>query len=233
MHKLHQFLNKCYTFKHAIKFICWMYFFKAEEDREFRERQLEQEERMAKEMARIHDEKLRDEKMRQYIKENRLVMSRYNVFLYLNSMFILLDLSFIVSAELRELELKLKSAYLNRERAAQVAEKETMRYEATVSVNSDYVIYLGLYPVTNGALKSFQRQEAAIARKIKEELERAQIENEKQEQKRYEEVVRYQQDLEQQLEEKERKRQEAYEEFIKEKLLVDEIVRKIYEEDQM
>lgn len=46
-------------------------------------------------------------------------------------------------------------------------------------------------------------------------------------------MVRYQQDLEQQLEEKERKRQEAYEEFIKEKLLVDEIVRKIYEEDQM
>lgn len=210
-----------------------MYFFKAEEDREFRERQLEQEERMAKEMARIHDEKLRDEKMRQYIKENRLVMSRYNVFLYLNSMFILLDLSFIVSAELRELELKLKSAYLNRERAAQVAEKETMRYEATVSVNSDYVIYLGPYPETNCALTSFQRQEAAIARKIKDELERAQIENEKQEQKRYEEVVRYQQDLEQQLEEKERKRQEAYEEFIKEKLLVDEIVRKIYEEDQM
>ncbi|KAI7813914.1 meiosis-specific nuclear structural protein 1 [Triplophysa rosa] len=155
---------------------------KAEEDREFRERQLEQEERMAKEMARIHDEKLRDEKMRQYIKEN--------------------------SSELRELELKLKSAYLNRERAAQVAEKQAMRYEAT-------------------------RQEAAIARKIKDELERAQIENEKQEQKRYEEVVRYQQDLEQQLEEKERKSLEAYEEFIKEKLLVDEIVRKIYEEDQM
>lgn len=83
------------------------------------------------------------------------------------------------------------------------------------------------------AFTFFQRQEAAIARKIKEELERAEMENEKQEQKRHEEVVRYQQDLEQQLEEKERKRQEAYEEFIKEKLVVDEIVRKIYEEDQM
>ncbi|XP_016309913.1 meiosis-specific nuclear structural protein 1-like isoform X2 [Sinocyclocheilus anshuiensis] len=44
---------------------------KAEEDRQFRERQLEQEERMAKELARINNEKLRDEKMRQYIKENR------------------------------------------------------------------------------------------------------------------------------------------------------------------
>lgn len=29
---------------------------------------------MAKEVERIHYEKLRDEKMRQYIKENRLVM---------------------------------------------------------------------------------------------------------------------------------------------------------------
>lgn len=59
------------------------------------------------------------------------------------------------------------------------------------------------------------------------------MEQEKQEHKRYEEVVQYQQELEQQLEEKEHKRQEAYEEFLKEKLMVDEIVRKIYEEDQM
>ena len=30
----------------------------------------------------------------------------------------------------------------------------------------------------------------------------------------------------------EKKRQEEYEEFLKEKLMIDEIVRKIYEEDQ-
>ena len=30
----------------------------------------------------------------------------------------------------------------------------------------------------------------------------------------------------------EKKRREAYEEFLKEKLMIDEIVRKIYEEDQ-
>lgn len=79
---------------------------------------------------------------------------------------------------------------------------------------------------------SYQRQEAAIARKMKDEHERAEMEKEKQEQKKYEEVARYQQELERQLEEKDRKRQEAYEEFLKEKLMVDEIVRKIYEEDQ-
>lgn len=52
------------------------------------------------------------------------------------------------------------------------------------------------------------------------------MEQEKQDHKRYEEVVQYQQELEQQLEEKEHKRQEAYEEFLKEKLMVDEIIRK-------
>lgn len=155
---------------------------RAEEDKLFRERQLEQEERMAKELARINNEKLRDEKMRQYIKEN--------------------------SVELRELELKLKSAYLNRERAAQMAEKEAMRYETL-------------------------REEAIIARTMRDEHELAEMEKEKLEQKKYEEVVRYQQELERQLEEKERKRQEAYEEFLKEKHMVDEIVRKIYMEDQM
>lgn len=43
----------------------------AEEERINREKQLEQEERMAKELARINYESQREEKMRQYIKENR------------------------------------------------------------------------------------------------------------------------------------------------------------------
>lgn len=79
----------------------------------------------------------------------------------------------------------------------------------------------------------FQKEQADIARSRKSEQERAAIEQEKQDQRRYEELVRYQQELEKQLEEKERKRQESYEEFLKEKLMVDEIVRKIYEEDRM
>uniref|UniRef100_A0A8C1VSN9 Meiosis-specific nuclear structural protein 1 n=1 Tax=Cyprinus carpio TaxID=7962 RepID=A0A8C1VSN9_CYPCA len=113
---------------------------KAEEDRQFRERQLEQEERMAKELARINNEKLRDEKMRQYIKEN--------------------------SGQHRWQRRK------------------------------PCLLFSGF---AYCEFTSYQRQE---------------------------------QELERQLEEKERKRQEAYEEFLKEKLMVDEIVRKIYEEDQ-
>lgn len=65
------------------------------------------------------------------------------------------------------------------------------------------------------------------------EQERAAVEQQKLEQKRHEELAQYQRELEQQLVDKERRRQEAYEEFLKEKLMVDEIVRKIYEEDQM
>ena len=67
---------------------------------------------------------------------------------------------------------------------------------------------------------------------MEEEYKRAlEFEREK-EVKRWEESVRYQEQLENQLLEKERRKQEAYEEFLKEKLMIDEIVRKIYEEDQ-
>lgn len=67
---------------------------------------------------------------------------------------------------------------------------------------------------------------------MEEEYKRAlEVEREK-EVKRWEESVRYQEQLENQLLEKERRKQEAYEEFLKEKLMIDEIVRKVYEEDQ-
>ena len=67
---------------------------------------------------------------------------------------------------------------------------------------------------------------------MEEEYHRAlEVEQEKEIQ-RWEESVRYQEQLEKQLTEKERRKQEAYEEFLKEKLMIDEIVRKIYEEDQ-
>ena len=67
---------------------------------------------------------------------------------------------------------------------------------------------------------------------MQEEYQRAlEVEREKEKQ-RWEESVHYQEQLEKQLAEKERRKQEAYEEFLKEKLMIDEIVRKIYEEDQ-
>lgn len=68
---------------------------------------------------------------------------------------------------------------------------------------------------------------------MKEEYERVAKEESSAELRRNKEKIIYQQELEKQLEEQERKRQDAYEEFLKEKLMIDEIVRKIYEEDQM
>ncbi|KAI9530576.1 hypothetical protein NQZ68_000066 [Dissostichus eleginoides] len=51
-------------------------------------------------------------------------------------------------------------------------------------------------------------------------------------QKRLKAMVQYQREMELQLREKERKRQEAYDEFLKERLLVDELVGKMYDEGQ-
>lgn len=57
----------------------------AEEERINREKQLEQEERMAKELARINYETQREEKMRQYIKENRYAHLLYILGQYTNT----------------------------------------------------------------------------------------------------------------------------------------------------
>lgn len=57
-------------------------------------------------------------------------------------------------------------------------------------------------------------------------------ESAKQEQ-RNKERAKYYLDLEKQLEDQERRKQDAYEQLLKEKLMIDEIVRKIYEEDQL
>ncbi|NXW53474.1 MNS1 protein, partial [Eurystomus gularis] len=153
-----------------------------EENSRQRALQLEQEERLAAELARLHREKLKDEKMRQQVRENSL--------------------------ELRELEKKLKSAYMNKERAAQIAEKAALRCEK-------------------------MKCEAEIDQKMKEEYERLMKEESSAELRRNKEKIMYQQELEKQLEEQERKKQDAYKEFLREKLVIDEIVRKIYEEDQM
>ncbi|KAL7980281.1 hypothetical protein Chor_014610 [Crotalus horridus] len=80
----------------------------AEENKKLKALELQQEEKLATELARLNHNKLKDEKMRQQIKEN--------------------------SIELRELERKLQSAYMNKERAVQIAEKEALKYEKMSSL---------------------------------------------------------------------------------------------------
>ncbi|XP_019587881.2 meiosis-specific nuclear structural protein 1 isoform X1 [Rhinolophus sinicus] len=155
---------------------------KAEENKRLKELQLEQEEKLAMELAKLKHESLKDEKMRQQVREN--------------------------SIELRELEKKLKAAYMNKERAAQIAEKDAIKYEQ-------------------------MKRDAEIAKTMMEEHERMTKEENAAEDRRNKLKVQYCLDLEKQLEEEEKKKQEAYEQLLKEKLMIDEIVRKIYEEDQL
>nr|KAF6485988.1 meiosis specific nuclear structural 1 [Rousettus aegyptiacus] len=155
---------------------------KAEENKRLRELQREQEEKLATELAKLKHESLKDEKMRQRLREN--------------------------SIELRELEKKLKAAYMNKERAAQIAEKDAIKYEQ-------------------------MKHDAEIAKTMMEEHERVIKEENAAEVKRNKIKAQYYLDLEKQLEEQEKKKQEAYEQLLKEKLMIDEIVRKIYEEDQL
>ncbi|EDL26252.1 meiosis-specific nuclear structural protein 1, isoform CRA_c [Mus musculus] len=155
---------------------------KAEANKMLRDRQLEQEERLANELARLKHESLKDKKMRQQVREN--------------------------SIELRELEQKLKAAYMNKERAAQIVEKDAMKYEQ-------------------------MKRDAEIERIMMEEHDRLLKEESAKQERRNKERAQYYLDLEKQLEDQERRKQEAYEQLLKEKLMIDEIVRKIYEEDQV
>lgn len=68
---------------------------------------------------------------------------------------------------------------------------------------------------------------------MKEEYDRFLKEEMSAELRRNQEKKTYHQELDKQVEEQEKKKQEAYEEFLREKLMIDEIVKKIYEEDQM
>ncbi|XP_054983844.1 meiosis-specific nuclear structural protein 1 [Sorex araneus] len=155
---------------------------KAEENKRLKELQLEQEEKLATELARLKHESIKDEKMRQKVREN--------------------------SFELRELEKKLRAAYMNKERAAQIAERDAIKYEQMA-------------------------RDAEIARTMQEEHERLTKAENAAEDKRNQVKAQYSLDLEKQLEEQELKKQEAYKQLLQEKLMIDEIVRKIYEEDQM
>ena len=96
---------------------------------------------------------------------------------------------------------------MNKERHAQIAEKEAHKFDDML-------------------------EDAKIMKQMKAEAERAEREQEERNASKHVEKLRYKEDLMKQLEEKEYARQKAYEEFLKEKLIIDEIVRKLYEEDQ-
>lgn len=152
----------------------------AEEKRQ-REAQLAAEQALADELETLRLEKQRDDKMRQQIRET--------------------------SSELRELEEKLRAAYMNKERAAQIAEKTVERLED-------------------------EQKDQELFRMMEREMQKAQDNQDRKQQCRDKAAIDYQQELERQLEEQEQKKQIEYEQFLKDKLLIDQAVQKINEEDQ-
>lgn len=154
---------------------------RAAEEKRQKDAQQQAEETLANELETLRLEKMRDEKMRQQIRES--------------------------SYELRELEEKLRAAYMNKERAAQIAEKMAERHDD-------------------------ETKDRELFEMMKIEEEKSRENALKKQSARDQAAVEYQEQLERQLEEQEHKKQMEYEEFLKDKLLIDEAVRKIHEEDQ-
>ena len=154
---------------------------KSAEAKQQKDAQLTAERNLAEGLENLRLERMRDDKMRQQIREN--------------------------SIELRELEEKLRNAYMNKERAAQIAEKKAEILEQ-------------------------EKVEVKISEQMNSELEKAHIAQINQQKLKDEAAVEYQKELEKQLLEQEHKKQMEYEIFLKDKLMIDDMVRKIEEEDK-
>ncbi|KAJ3029295.1 mannosyl-oligosaccharide alpha-1,2-mannosidase [Rhizophlyctis rosea] len=139
------------------------------------------EEEVVRQVEQIRQQQLREEKMRQSIREN--------------------------STELRELEKKLNYAYMNKERALQREQKKLKAQE-------DKAAETALISTMNARLDADRQRE----------LER--------ERETYEKNLQYHQALHDQLAEAEARRQAEFEQFLREKQMVDEVIRKIWEEDE-
>lgn len=67
---------------------------------------------------------------------------------------------------------------------------------------------------------------------MRNEIDKAEEDRHQQELRRQQEMIHYKQELEQQIETNKLNKQKAYEEFLREKLIIDEIIQKIHEENQ-
>jgi hypothetical protein len=142
---------------------------------------LQREEELVREMQMFHQQQVKEQKLRQAIRET--------------------------SVELRELEQKLNYAYMNKERSLQLQEKKLLAEKAVLEDNALY----GNWKVQA------------------EKVEQDELDSQKRNQ---EKVVEYQKSLHKQVEENNQKQKEEYRQFLKEKAMVDEIVKKIQQENE-
>ncbi|KAG8229916.1 hypothetical protein J437_LFUL008248, partial [Ladona fulva] len=143
--------------------------------------QLRQEMQREEELEKIERKEFVELKIRQRIREN--------------------------SEELRHLERQLKAAYVNKELAAQLAEKEANRLANKYHEEFE---------------KASLRKQWAEEEKCEKELEKLKMEQK----------AEYLQDLLKQEKYEEERRREAYEDFLREKMLIDKVVQLMHEEDQ-
>lgn len=148
--------------------------------KEEREKNEKQEMALAAHLKQLKLEKLRDEKMRQRIREE--------------------------SSEIRQLKSQLEAAYATKEREAQIKDKEE---RIVAEITADLV------------------HNAQTEREMKEHVRAA----EDAETQRIIANEKYQKDLQEQVKTRQLEEEFAYQQYLKEKLVVDEVVRKIYEED--
>jgi len=145
------------------------------------EYQHERENSLARELDSIKRDEIRQLKLRQQLREN--------------------------SHELRDLERKLKAAYVNKELAAQIAQKEADKINDKIEAQRTYEIM----------------QEAIIR---EEELKRTMAE---------EDILKkaqYKQELQEQIILGEKSKRYLYEEFLREKKMIDDIIQRIHDEDE-
>lgn len=150
-----------------------------EEARIQSERQAADEDQMANELYLQHCERMKEEKLRQQLREN--------------------------NQELRELEMKLRAAYVGKAIKAQLAEREVMRLKEKLDLQRE-----------QDEMHEKRRREDEESLKLKEK--------EKERQRALRQV------LQNQMVDKRLSSQRLYEEYLKEKKIIDDIVKAILEE---
>ncbi|CAH8827476.1 unnamed protein product [Trichobilharzia szidati] len=139
------------------------------------------DESLAKQLSKIQLERLSEQKLRQKIRNE--------------------------SMELRELENKLRSAYVAKQQLAQIAEKRAHAYDL----------------MTEEALQAHQ-----LASQLGDDL----IVAEEEETRRKESQMKHRKELDAQMMEQAELRKKAYEEFLRDKQMIDEVVNRIRQEDE-
>lgn len=138
------------------------------------------------------------------------------------------------SDELKELQAKIKAAYLNKERNAQITEGQYRKQQDLVSASHLLVViplFVSILLVLTRFLLFFQEQDAAIDieylhRKEKADSDARQAAFEKQQQ-----LFTLKKDIQQQMIHREQLREDALAEYQKERANVDAIINKMIEED--